>query len=78
MNNALYFVAGAGIASVITYICTKNYYAKKADQEIASIREYYHQKDEETPSEPDKEAIKEENARLKPEMDAIIKNYSEC
>lgn len=75
MNNALYFVAGAGIASVITYICTKNYYAKKADQEIASIREYYHQK-EETPSEPDKEAIREENARLKPEMDAIIKNYS--
>ena len=75
MNNALYFVAGAGIASVITYICTKNYYAKKADQEIASIREYYHQK-EETPSEPDKEAVKEENARLKPEMDAIIKNYS--
>ena len=34
---ALYFVAGAGIASVITYILTKNHYAKKADEEIAAM-----------------------------------------
>lgn len=76
MKGTLYFVVGAGIASVITYICTKNYYSKKADEEIASIREYYHQKEEEAPSEPDKKEMAAEKTRLKPEMDAIIKDYA--
>lgn len=78
MNKFLYFLIGAGIGSAITYISTKNYFAKKADEEIASIREYYRQKsgDTEAVEEPTKEEIIAENARMKPEMDSIIKNYS--
>lgn len=74
MKEALYFIAGAGIASAITYFVTKDYYNKKADAEIASIREYYHQKEEKKEETP--EVVKEELNKLKPEMDAIIKNYS--
>ena len=73
MKEALYFVAGAGVASVITYFCTKNYYAKKADVEIAAVREYYRSKDGETVEVKD---TMEENEKLKPEMNSIIKNYS--
>ena len=73
MKEALYFVAGAGVASVITYFCTKSYYAKKADAEIAAVREYYRSKDGETVEVKDST---EENEKLKPEMDSIIKNYS--
>lgn len=74
MNNVLYFVAGVAIGSVATYFITKSSFAKKADEEIRSIREYYSSKEEKPGDTPD--VVKEEISRVKPEMDAIIKNYA--
>ena len=79
MKEALYFIAGAGIASAITYFVTKDYYMKKADAEIASIRDYYHLKNgttEVASSEKNTEVVKKELEKMKPEMDAIVQNYA--
>lgn len=78
MNKALYFVIGAGLGSAITYVITKNFYAKKADEEIKAIREYYGSREFTEEEVEQKEPIspKEDLSKLKPEMDTFIKKYS--
>lgn len=77
MKEALFFVAGAGVASVITYFCTKNYYAKKADAEIAAVREYYHQKDTEEGSDyPNGKLVGKIIEQNKEKIETVIKDYA--
>ena len=45
---------GAGIGSAVTYVCVSKHFAKKADDEIASIRALYYHEPEITP-EPEEE-----------------------
>lgn len=76
MNKAIYFVLGAAIGSVATYFITKSSFAKKADEEIKAVREYYTSKQEESKEGPG-EAVQEESVqKLKPAMDSIIRNYA--
>lgn len=52
MNNkvkaAVIFVAGAAMGSVATWLVTKQYYKNIADEEIASVKEVYSNRKEET------------------------------
>lgn len=41
MKQVLYFSLGAAIGSLVTWLCVKGHYEKKADEEIRSMREEY-------------------------------------
>ena len=41
MKQVLYFSIGAAIGSLVTWLCVKGHYEKKADEEIRSMREEY-------------------------------------
>lgn len=41
MKQVLYFSLGAAIGSLVTWLCVKGHYEKKADEEIRSMREDY-------------------------------------
>lgn len=41
MKQVLYFSIGAAIGSIVTWLCVKGHYEKKADEEIRSMREEY-------------------------------------
>lgn len=52
----LYFLGGAAVGSMITFFAVRAHFRKKAEEEIASFRDYYNKKTEET--EENKEAAK--------------------
>lgn len=41
MKQVLYFSLGAAIGSLVTWLCVKGHYEKKADKEIMEMREAY-------------------------------------
>lgn len=41
IKNLVFTTAGAGLGSLVTWLCVKNHYATIADEEIASVKEYY-------------------------------------
>lgn len=52
----LYFLGGAAVGSLITFFAVQSHFRKKAEEEIASFRDYYNKKTEEV--EETKEAAK--------------------
>lgn len=52
----LYFLGGAAVGSLITFFAARSHFRKKAEEEIASFRDYYNKKTEE--AEETKEAAK--------------------
>ena len=69
-------VVGAGVGSAVTYVCINKHYAKKADDEIASIRSlYYHEPEEKK----EKKEIEEEQVIVNDDPDDygsdICKNF---
>lgn len=52
----LYFLGGAAVGSLITFFAVQSHFRKKAEEEIASFRNYYNKKTEEV--EETKEAAK--------------------
>lgn len=72
MKNFLWFLAGLGIGSVVTWKMTENYYRQIANEEIESVVHRF--KELENRLEKDNvDDIKEDNE--KQEYDNIIKNY---
>ena len=70
--NALIFAAGAGIGSVVTWKIVKTKYEKIANEEIASVKEYYAQREaekEEACYEGDEIPISE----VKPDPEEVVK-----
>lgn len=51
LKGTLIFVVGAAIGGTATWLFTKKYYKDIADEEIASVKEYYGKKREKTESE---------------------------
>jgi hypothetical protein len=57
-------VIGAGIGSAVTFLCLNKYYADRADKEIESVKNLYHESSvvkEEVPVEEEKPVIANDN-----------------
>ena len=44
-SNVLYLIAGAAAGSVVTFLCVKEHYNKKAEATINEVRKYHENKD---------------------------------
>lgn len=56
MNKALYFVLGVGVGAVGAYFYLKDKFEQYAQEEIDSVKEAYHMKNEKLPEEPEEKA----------------------
>lgn len=69
MNKLLYFVAGAAIGSLATWVITKRYYENVANDAIDSVKDLY---TVEKASEPEEKKTAEETEESEPEEKKII------
>lgn len=83
MNNLkslLYFVAGAGIGSAVTWYIVKDKYREIAEEEIESIKERYAKKEKALTTEDTNMTLDEmkEQARNKPDISEYVKKINKA
>lgn len=71
MYKALYFAAGATIGSLVTFFAVKKHYQKKAEEQIAAIREFHASRDESV-----KELEAEQQEKEKQQYTELITNLN--